>query len=148
MRPNPIPMGTTTLQATQDCFKGLRKAVRLLIRHARNVRRQKYGKALFRMFVKKPSVAIKPILRTFEGTTDNPTLPTDLSILRDEKSGRLLTTPSEVLTQLTQMETIALSPNPTLTPGAPSPWLGHVRPAKSHLHGFNADRPDHFGYHP
>jgi hypothetical protein len=80
------------------------------------------------MFVKKPSVAIKFILRSAEKTTDNPTLPTDLSILRDEKSGRLLTTPSEVLTQLTLLETAALSPDPTLPPGAPFPWLGHVQP--------------------
>jgi hypothetical protein len=76
-------MGTTTLQAAQDCFKGLGKATHLLIRHARNFRRLKYGKALLRLFVKKPSVALKSILRTSEETTDNPTLPIDLSILRD-----------------------------------------------------------------
>jgi hypothetical protein len=74
-------MGTTTLQATQDCFKGLKKATRLLIRHARNFRRLKYGKTLLRIFAKKPSAALKSILRTSEGTTDNPKLPTDLSIL-------------------------------------------------------------------
>ena len=48
--------------------------------------------------------------------------------MRDEKSRLLLITPTEVLTQLTQMETIAFSPDPTLPPGAPFPWLGHVRP--------------------
>jgi hypothetical protein len=128
MRPDPIPMGTTDLLATQYCFKGLRKATRLLICHARNFHRLKYGKALLRMFVKKLRVALKSILRTSEGTTDNPTLPTDLSILRDEKSGRLLTTPVEVLTQLTQMETTTLFPDPTLPPDAPVPWLGQVRP--------------------
>jgi len=53
MKPDPTPTGTTTLQATHDCFRGLRKAARLLIRHARNLRRLKYGKALIRMFVKK-----------------------------------------------------------------------------------------------
>jgi hypothetical protein len=47
------PMDPTTLQATHDCFGGLRKATRLLIRHARNLRRLKYGKALLRTFVKK-----------------------------------------------------------------------------------------------
>ena len=79
------------------------------------------------MLVKKPNVALKSILRTSEGTTDNTKLPTDLSILRDETFGRLVTTPSEALTQLTQMETTALSMDPTLPPGAPFPWLGHVR---------------------
>jgi len=129
MCPDPLLMGTSTLPAAHDCFKELRKATRLLIRHAHNFRCMKYGKALLRMLEKKPTVALKSILRTSEGTTDNPTLPTDLSILRDEKSGRLLTTPSEVLTQLRQMETVALSPDPTLPPGAPVPWLGHVRPS-------------------
>jgi len=78
---DPIPKGTTTLQAAHECFKGLRKPARLLIRHTRNLCRLKYGKALIRMFVKNPSVALKSILRTLEGTSDNPTLPTDISIL-------------------------------------------------------------------
>jgi len=93
VRLNTLPMGTTSLHATQDCFTRLGKATRLLIRHARNFRRLKYGKALLRISVKNPSVALKFILRSAEETTDNPTLPTDLSILRDGKSGRLLTTP-------------------------------------------------------
>ena len=93
-------MGKTTLAAVQDCHKGLKKATRLLIHHARNFRQLKYGKVLRRMFVKKPSIAPKSILRSAEETTDNPTLSTDLSILRDEESRRLLTTPLEVLTQL------------------------------------------------
>jgi len=80
------------------------------------------------MFVNKPSVALKSILRSSEGTTDNPTLPTDLSILRYEKSGRLLTTPLEVLTLLTLLKTVPLSPYPTFPPGAPVHWLGHVQP--------------------
>jgi len=121
LRPDPTPTGTTTLQAAHDRFRGLRKATRLLIRHARNLRRLKYGKALIRMFVKKPSVALKSILQTSEGTPDNPTLPTDLSVLRDETYGRLLTTPSEVITQLENMETPSLSPDPTLPPGAQFP---------------------------
>ena len=62
LHPDPIPKGTTTLQAAHYCSKGLRKVTRLLIRHARNLRRLKYGKALIRMFVKKPSVALKFIL--------------------------------------------------------------------------------------
>ena len=80
-------MGTTTLATVQYCYKGLGKTTRILLRHARNFRRLKYGKALLRMFVKKPSVALKSILRSAEGTTDNPTLTTDLSILRDENLG-------------------------------------------------------------
>jgi len=127
-RPDPAFKGTTTLPAAHDYFKGLRKAPRLLIRYARNLRRLKYGKALIRMFVKNPSEALKSILRTSEGTPDNPTLPIDFSVLRDETSWRLITTSSEVITQLTKLETTALSPYPTLPPGAPFPWLGQVRP--------------------
>ena len=121
-------MDPTTMHAAHDCFKGLRKATRLLIRHARNLRRLKYGKALLRMFGKKPIAALKSILRNSEGTPDNSTLPTDLSVLRDEKSGRLLTTPTEVIAQMEKLEMTALFPDPTLPPGAPFPWLDHVRP--------------------
>ncbi len=96
-------------------------ATRLLIRHTRNVRRLKYGKALLCMFGKKPSAALKSILSNLEGTPKNPILPTDLSVLRDETSGRLLTTPREVIAHLEKLETIALSPDPTLPPGAPFP---------------------------
>ena len=110
-------MGTTTLQAAHDCFSGPRKATRLLIRHARNLRRLKHGKVLLRMLVKQPSVALKSILRTLDGTPDKPTLPTDLSVLRDETTERLLTTPSEVITQLERMEKTTLSPDRTLLPG-------------------------------
>jgi len=127
-RPDSLHMGTTTLPAAQGCFKGLRKATRLFIRHARNFHLLKYGKTLLRMFVKKPSVALNSILRTSDGTTDNPTLPTDLSILRDETSRRFLTTPSEVLAQLMEMETTTLSSDPTVPLSAPFSWLGHVRP--------------------
>jgi hypothetical protein len=79
------------------------------------------------MFVKQPNVALKSILRTSEGTTDSPTLSTDLSILRYEKYGRLLTIPSGMLAQLAYMETTTLSPDPTNHPSTPFPWLGHVR---------------------
>ena len=120
-RPDPTPMGTTTLQAAHDCFRELRKATRLLIRHSRNLRRLKYGKALIRMFVKKPSVALNSILRTSERAPDNPTLSTDLYVLRDETSGHIITTQSKVIKQLEKMETSTLSPDPTLPPGAPFP---------------------------
>jgi hypothetical protein len=92
------------MQATLDCFRGLRKATRLLIRHARSLRRLKYGKALLRVFVKNPSFALKSILRISEGAPDNPTLPTDLSVLRDETSGRLLTTPTVAIAHLEKLE--------------------------------------------
>ncbi len=69
------PRDPTTLHAAHDCFRGLRKAIRLFIRHARNLRRLKYGKALLRIFVKKPITALKSILRTSEGTADNPSPP-------------------------------------------------------------------------
>ena len=51
VRPDSLPMGTATLTVAQDCFKGLKKATGLIIRHARNSRRLEYGKALLRMFV-------------------------------------------------------------------------------------------------
>jgi hypothetical protein len=101
----------------------------VLIRHARNLRRLKYGKALLRIFVNNPSVALNSILRTSEGTSDNPTLPTDLSVLRDDTSVCMLTNPTEVIAQLKKLETMALSPDPTLPSGAPFSWLGHVRPS-------------------
>ena len=97
LRTDTTPMDPTTLQAAHDCFRGLRKATRFLIRHAPNLRRLKYDKALLCTFVKKPSVDLKSILLTSEGAPDNPTLPADLSVLRDETSGRLLTTPAEVI---------------------------------------------------
>ena len=81
------------------------------------------------MFVKKTSVALKSILRSSEGQSDTNTLPTDLSVLRNESTGQLLTSPTEVIAHLTQLETKALSPDPTLPMGAPFPWLGHVRPS-------------------
>ena len=79
------------------------------------------------MFEKKPIAALKSIIRNSE-ETNNPVRPTDLSVLRDETSGRLLTAPTEVIAQLEKLETIALSPDPTLPPGAPFPWFDHVRP--------------------
>ncbi len=39
-------------------LKGMRRATRILMRHARNLRRMRYGKALLRMFIKKPSMAL------------------------------------------------------------------------------------------
>jgi hypothetical protein len=81
------------------------------------------------MFVKKPSVALRSILRSSEGKLYTSTLPIDLSVLRDETTGQLLTFPKEVISHLTHLETKALSPDPTLPMGASFPWLGHVRPS-------------------
>jgi hypothetical protein len=58
LRPETTPMDSATIQAAYGCFKGLRRATRLLIRHARNLRRLKYGKALLRLFAKNPSAAL------------------------------------------------------------------------------------------
>ena len=90
---------------------------RILIRHARNPRRMRYGKALLRMFIKKPSVAQTSIMRKAEGVTDIHSLPTDLSVLRDETTGRLIIAPEEGIAKIMQMETVALSPDPTLPRG-------------------------------
>ncbi len=103
LRTDTTPMDQTTLQAAHDFFKGLRRVTRLLIRHARNLRRLKYGKTLLCIFVKKPIATLKAILCTSEGTPDKPTLPTDLSVLRDETYERLLVTPTEVITHLEKL---------------------------------------------
>ena len=99
----------------------MKRVNRILIRHARNLRRMRYGKALLRQFINKPSVALKSMQRKTEGVTDTPSLPTNLSVLRDETTGRLVTAPEEVIAKITQMETVALTPDPTLPSGAPLP---------------------------
>ena len=106
---------------------GLRKAIRLLLKHAHNVRLAKYGTTLLKMCVKRPNMALKSLLRTAAGSTSNNTLPTDLSIIKDEGTGLLITDPLEVVNKIATLETIAISPDPTLPPGAPFPWRGYVR---------------------
>jgi len=101
----------------RTCFKVLWRVTGILIRHARNLRRVRYGKALLRLFIKKPSVALKSIMRTSEGITDTPSLPTYLSVLRDETTGHLINAPEEAIAKITQMEPVAQSPDPTL------PWV-------------------------
>jgi len=78
-------------------------------------------------------MAYKSLIRTTAGNTKTNTLATDLSIIKDETMGLLITDPLEVVKQIAALETIALSPDPTLPPGAPFPWTGHVRatPASS-----------------
>ena len=105
----------------QACVKGLKKAIRHLIRHALNLSRLKYGKALLRMFVKKPNVALKSILRTDAGNTTFTTLLTDLSVIKDDISRFLITTPAKVVRKIAEQETIALSLDHTLPLGAPFP---------------------------
>jgi hypothetical protein len=96
------------------------------MRHARNTRRLKYGKALLRMFVKKPNEALNSILSMAMGTSTQHTFPTDLSIIKNEITGLFITTPSGVANKIKELETVALSPDPTLPPGAPFPRLGTV----------------------
>jgi hypothetical protein len=114
--------------AIQTCFKGLRKAIRLLLKHTRCVRRLKYGKFLLRWFAKKPNMTLKSILLTAEGIRNTNTLPTCLSVIKSEASGFLITNPTKVVTKITELETLALSLDPTLPPGARFTWLGYVRP--------------------
>ena len=116
----------TTALAVQTCFKGLRRTIRALIKHARNVRRAKYGKHLLKLFVKKPNKTLKSLLRTAAGSTKTNTLPTDLSIIKDEVTGLLITDPTSVKRKIVELETTALSPDPTLPPGAPFPCHGNV----------------------
>ncbi len=46
------------------CYKEHRVATRLTIRHANRLKYTKYGSALLAMFVKKPTDALKSILKT------------------------------------------------------------------------------------
>ncbi len=71
-----------------------------------------------RLFVKKPSAAPKSILRPSEGESDTIILRTDLFILWEETTGRIITAPDEVVAKIAQMETVVLSPDPTLPPSA------------------------------
>ncbi len=114
------------------CFKSHRRTTRILLKHARNQRRLKYGKALLRMFLKKPKVALQSILRTVVEEENSQPLPTNLSILKDDASGRFMVDPAEVIAQVQKLETHALSPDPTLPHGAPFPW--HLRVSPNHKH--------------
>ena len=116
------------------CFKAHKRTTRLLLKHARTQRKIKYGHALLRMFVKKPKLALQTILRTAaEAAQYNlQPLPTNLSIIREETTGRLLVDPEEVIDLVRKLETTALSPDPTLLPGAPFPWHLHVPSNQKH----------------
>ncbi len=69
-------------------------------------------------------MALKSLVRTAAGSTTTNTLPTDLSIIKDETTGLLI--PPEVVKKIAALETIALAPDPTLPPGAPFPWRGYI----------------------
>ncbi len=55
---------------------------------------------------------------------DTSTLPTDLLVIRDETTDRLINAPEEVVAKIAQLETVSLSP-------AFFPWIGHVFPTPS-----------------
>ena len=66
-------------------------------------------------------MVLQSILRTAaEGENTQP-LPMDLSILRDDDSGRLLVDPAEVIAQVQKLETHAMPHDPKLPRGAPFP---------------------------
>jgi len=116
------------------CFKAHRRTTHLLLKHVRTQRKIKYGHALLRMFVQKPKLALQTILRTTAKVAEDNSqpLPTNLSIIRDETTGRFLVEPEEVIEQVRKLETKALSPDPTLLPGAPFPWHLHVTSNQKH----------------
>jgi len=68
-------------------------------------------------------VAIQSILRTPAGKADSQPLPTNLSIIKAESTGRVLRDSADVIAQVEYLEIKALSPEPTLPPRAPFPWL-------------------------
>ena len=75
-------------------------------------------------------MALKIILRAAEGENVNTYLSKNTSLIWYEATGCLITTPDEVVAKIAQMKTVALSSDPSLPPGAPFPWLGHVRPTR------------------
>jgi hypothetical protein len=75
---------------------------------------------------------MQSILRKDVEREDSQSLPTRLSIIRDDTSGGLITDPKEVVSQVHKLETTALSLDPTLPPGAPFPWLPHITPNQRH----------------
>jgi hypothetical protein len=92
----------------------------------------KYGKALLLMFIKKTKVALHSIFRTTAEEDNSQPLPTYLSILRDDTTGRLLVDPAEVIAQVRKLETQTLSLDPILPHGAPFPWYLHIPPNHKH----------------
>ncbi len=54
--------------------------------------------------MKKPNKALKSLLSTTEGSTKTNTLPTDLSIMKDEVTGLLITDPTSVKRKIAKLE--------------------------------------------
>jgi hypothetical protein len=81
------------------------------------------------MFIKNPKVTLQSILLIATEMEDSQPLSTNLSIVRDDITGRLIMHPVEVIAQV---ETHALSPEPTPPQGAPSPLLRHISPNQQH----------------
>jgi hypothetical protein len=82
------------------CFKAHRRTTHLFLKHDHNKRRLKYGRALLRMFSKKPKMTLKSILRTATETENCQPIPTNLIIIKDDATGRLLMDPAEVIVQI------------------------------------------------
>ena len=60
------------------------------------------------MFFEKPKVDLASMLRILEGECDAASLQMDLSVIRDEASGVLVTNPLEVIAKVERLETIIL----------------------------------------
>ena len=79
------------------------------------------AKTYLKYLLKNPNMAFKSLLRTAEGRTTTTILLTDLSIIKDEATRLLITDQPEVVRKIAALETISLSPDPTLPQGAPFP---------------------------
>jgi hypothetical protein len=84
------------------------------------------------MFIKKSKGALQSILRTAAKMEESQPLPSNLSIIRDDALGCLITDPKEVIAQVHMIETQSLSPDSTLPQGSPVPLLCHVTPNQQH----------------
>jgi hypothetical protein len=82
--------------------------------------------------MKKNKVALQSILRTGAEEKNSQPLLTNLSIIRDDTTGRLIVDPMEVIAQVQKLEAQALSPYPTLPPGTPFPCFSHISPNHKH----------------
>ncbi len=93
------------------------------------------------MFLKKPKEALQSILRTTAEEDTAQSLPTDLSIIREPNTSRLLVEPAEVIAQVHKLESRALAPDPTLPPRGTIPVVT-MRYPKPETH-----HPDDCGMH-
>jgi hypothetical protein len=73
-----------------------------------------------------PKVAPHPIIKTARGREEAQPLHTILSIIREKSTSRLLMDPMEIIALEEILETRAMSPDPTLSPEAPFPYLALV----------------------